>query len=465
MKKARVVPLLGFIIILSGWWFISSGSRAQPSEGVVDVWATWGDDSSQLQEFFDRFSQSSSIPVKVTSRIAGDELLKSLVSAEPPDLVILSSSDLVGAYNDRGLVESLDDWIASTGIALDDIYPAPQAQCTGPEGMQLCLPWGNDVDALFWNKDLFQAAGLDPERPPQTMEEMVEYAERLTVRDGEGKLRQVGFIPDFARTHTELYVRMFGGTLLGDGREELQVDSQPVLDALAWQRQFVADHSPEELENFVSAFTPYLTSRHALYAGKRMSCPQCHRVSPIQNGKTPDVGFLEGRIAMMIAGQWQARLNALSHEGAGMNYGVAPVPPPAGYSDRANTSVVQGPVVFIPRGSVDKEIAADLLAWMMSPEIVAEEALATASLPASRTAAQDPRFDQVPFFEIFMDLLAHPNARQAITTPLNQELNEALGQVEEKVLRGGGDPVLLLTEAQAELASDLEGASSHQGGP
>jgi multiple sugar transport system substrate-binding protein len=465
MKKAGVVSLLGFVIILSSWWFISSGSQAQPSEGVVDVWATWGDDSSQLQALFDRFSQSSSIPVKVTTQVGSDELLQSLESAEPPDLVILSSSDLIGAYNDRGLVDPLGHWIASTGIALDDIYPAPRAQCTGPEGRQLCLPWGCDVDALFWNKNLFRAAGLDPERPPQTMEEMVEYAARLTVRDKEGELEQVGFIPDFARPHTELYVRMFGGTLWDDGSARLQVDSQPVLDALAWQRQFVVDHGPEELENFVSAFTPYWTSRHAPYAGERISCPQCHRASPIQNGKTPDTGFGQGRIAMMIAGQWQAGLEGLSQDGGKVDYGVAPVPPPAGYPERANTAVVQGPVVFIPAGSVDKEMAADLLAWMMSPEIVAEEALATASLPASRTAAEDPRFDQVPFFAVFMDLLAGPNARPAITTPVNQELNEALSQVEEKLLRGGGEPVLLLREAQAGLAPGLEETTSYEGKP
>jgi len=465
MKKVGIVLLLGVIIILSGWWFISGGSVAQSSEGVVDVWVTWGDDNNQLQALFDQFNQSSGIPVNVTTRAVSEELVEALEGTEPPDLVILSSGDLIGAYNGQGLVEPLDRWIASTGIDLDDIYPVPQARCMGPDGAQICPPWGCDVDALFWNKDLFQAAGLDPERPPQTMEAMVEYANRLTVRDGDGELKQVGFIPDFARPHTELYVRMFGGTLLGDGGAKLQVDSQPVLDAMTWQMQFASDHSPEELQNFVSAFTPYLTSRHALYAGKRMSCPQCHRVSPIQNGKTPDIGFQEGRIAMMIAGQWQADLNALSHEGAGMNYGVAPVPPPAAHLERANTSVVQGPVVFMPAGAMDKEIAADVLAWMMSPGIVAEEALATSSLPASRTAAQDQRFDQVPFFEVFMDLLAHPNARPAATTPINQELNEALGQVQEKLLRHGGDPVLLLTEAQAELASELEEALSHEGRP
>ena len=78
------------------------------------------------------------------------------------------------------LVEPLDPWIQAAGIDLDDFYPASLAQCETPDGMTLCLPWGCDVYALFWNKDLFKAAGLDPERPPQTMEELVEYADKLT---------------------------------------------------------------------------------------------------------------------------------------------------------------------------------------------------------------------------------------------------------------------------------------------
>ena len=465
MKKIGTVLLLGIVLILVGWWFISGGLQARPSEGIIDVWATWGDDSDQLQALLGRFSRASGIPVKVESRTGSDDLLEALDGTEPPDLVILSSSDLIGVFNSQGLVEPLDRWIEATGIDLDDIFPAPLGQCEGRDDAHLCLPWGADIDALFWNKDLFQAAGLDPERPPQTMEEMVEYADRLTVRDVDGKLSQVGFIPDFPQSHTELYVRRFGGTLYSDGGAGLTVNGQPVIDALDWQMQFYDIYGPEELEDFVSSFTPYMTSRHNLCAGRRMSCQQCHRSSPIQNGKTPDVGFIQGRIAMMIDGQWQATLNARSQGGSRVNYGVAPVPPPAARPEQANTAVVHGSVVFIPAGALDKEMAADLLAWMMSPEIVAEESHATSSLPTSRMAAQDPRFDRIPSFEVFMALLAHPNAKPAVTTPINQQLNEALARVEEDLLSRRGDPVLLLTEIQAELAHELEEASSHQGRP
>jgi ABC-type glycerol-3-phosphate transport system substrate-binding protein len=72
--------------------------------------------------------------------------------------------------------------------------------------------------------------------------------------------------------------------------------------------------------------------------------------------------------------------------------------------------------VIIPARAVDKEAAVHLLAWMTSPEIVAEAAHTNSFLPTSQKAAQDPRFQQNPDL-MFMDLLAHPNAWPAITTP------------------------------------------------
>ncbi len=456
MRKKGAVLLFGFIVILSGWWVASRGSLAQPEEGVIDVWATWGDDPEQLQSLFDRYSQSDGVPVRVTTRVRSDDLLEALAGTEPPDMVILSSGDLLESYNQQGLVEPLDRWIEATGVDLADIYPAPLEQCRGLAGAYLCLPWGCDIDALFWNKDLFEAAGLDPERPPQTMEEMIEYANKLTLRNEDGALDQVGFIPDFSRSHADLYVRMFGGAFYGDGGAELTINSQPVIDALNWQMQFYNSYAPDDLKDFISSFTPHRTSRHPVYAGRRLDCQQCHHSSSNRNKRTPDIGFHQGRIAMMVAGEWQVSPRALSREEPQVNYGVAPFPPPATHRERASTSVVQGPVVFIAAGAMDRDAAANLLAWMMSPEIVAEAAHANSLLPTSRTAAQDPRFQQSPGFGVFMDLLAHPNAKHTVTTPISLELNEALGQVEADLLQGGGDAVPLLNEVQAEFAPKLK---------
>jgi ABC-type glycerol-3-phosphate transport system substrate-binding protein len=256
---------------------------------------------------------------------------------------------------------------------------------------------------------------------------------------------------------------MFGGALYGGGGAELTAHSQPVIDALNWQGQFHNQHGGEDLEEFISSFTPYLTSRHARYAGKRLDCQQCHRSSPIQNGKTPEAGFLQGRIAMMLGGQWMVGLNGLSGAESLVNHGLAPFPPPAAHPERASSSVVQGPVVIMPAGAMDKEEAAELLAWMMSPQILAEAAYGNAMLPIGRTAAQDPRFREMSGFQVFVDLMDDANAAHTVTTPISPELNEALGRVEAELLPQGGDPAPLLSEVQAQLAAKLKEALAYHG--
>jgi multiple sugar transport system substrate-binding protein len=465
MKKKGAILLLGLIVILSGWWVLYGGPQAQPSEGVIDVWVTWGDKAEQIQAFFDRYGPSSGMPIRVTTRVKDDELLEVLADPEPPDLVILSAGDPVAWYHEQGLVEPLEDWIDTAGIDLDDILPAAQAQCQGPDGATLCLPWGCDVDVLFWNKDLFAAAGLDPDRPPQTMEELVEYAGKLTSRDEEGELSQVGFIPGFPRSHTELYVRMFGGTFYKEGGVELALNSQPVVEALKWQAAFNSTYDAEALQDYVSSFTPYMASQHPIFAGRRMNCQHCHRSMPLQNKRTPDTGFFDGKVAMMVDGQWQTGAEARVNGKSRVAYGVAPFPPPAAHPERANTAVVRGPVVIIPAGAVDKEAAALLLAWMMSPEIGAEAANAFSFLPTSRTVLHDARFRQDPHMQVFADLVADPNAEPAVMTPIRPDLNEALGQVDAEVLQGGSDLAPLLKEVEAELTAKLRETSSDYSRP
>ena len=49
------------------------------------------------------------------------------------------------------------------------------------------VPLYADVSALFWNKDLFRKAGLDPEKPPTSLAEIREYADKITALGGDVK--------------------------------------------------------------------------------------------------------------------------------------------------------------------------------------------------------------------------------------------------------------------------------------
>src|SRR5205823_4634845 len=63
-------------------------------------------------------------------------------------------------------------------------------------GKTYALPWGADPNFAFvWNKALFREVGLDPERPPRTLDELRQYARKLTKIDAQGHIVRLGFVP------------------------------------------------------------------------------------------------------------------------------------------------------------------------------------------------------------------------------------------------------------------------------
>ncbi|MEZ4623007.1 MAG: ABC transporter substrate-binding protein [Caldilineaceae bacterium] len=410
----------------------AAGAAGSTEETVLQVWITWGDNPAQIQALFDQYGEANGIKVQVNAPVETDKVIAALAGNDPPDILVTGGPDNVGTWAREDLVAPLDDLISSSGIDMADIYAAPLSQCQY-QGKYFCLPWGTDTYALFWNKDLFEEAGLDPEQPPQTMEELVEMAKQLTIIADDGSLTQIGFVPDFSWSHLDLYTAMMGGWWYNEDGTEITFTSDAVVNALKWEQQFYcnSDYSTDEIQRFKSGFGDY---------------------------SSPDNGFYGGKIAMMVEGEWQPGPNFIQNYKPELYYDVAPFPYPQGNPERANTSVVSGSVVMIPSSAKNKEASADLLAWMMSPDVVAEEMVANFNLPSSAKAAEDPRFHENEKFEVFLNLMGEPNAVAPIVSPINGEVATALGQIEEEVLATCADPLPLLEAAQAELQPQLDAA-------
>jgi len=418
------------ILVIAAMLLTACGGK--PAEAkVLRVWIQWGDNPQQIQTLFDKYTAETGIKVEVTAPLEEDKILPALTGSEPPDVLVLSGGDLVKSYAKEGLVVELSDIIKTGGIDLNDFFEAPLDQCRYGEQI-LCLPWGTDMYALFWNKDMFEAAGLDPETPPATMEELAEFADKLTVRDADGNLTQLGFLPDQGWGHDDLYVRMFGGFWYSDDGKQLTANSQAMIDSLLWQQQFYTKYNADDVLALSSGWgDAYMSADYPFYTGK---------------------------LAMYVDGEWMTGPNFISAFKPEASYGVAPFPPPADHPERANTAVVQGTVAVIPAGAKDKDASAKLLAWMMSPAIVAEEFCFNANLPTSKKAAEDKCFTENPKFKVFTDLMASPNATYIITTPISLELSAAYGLVFEQVVHTGADPKPLLDELQAEFEPKLQEA-------
>lgn len=106
-----------------------------------------------------------------------------------PDFAILGNSELYSMLSLDAIIP-LDDLIAADEDGqeyIDDFWPA-FLQNSYYDGHIYSIPFQRSTIIMYYNKDAFRAAGLDPETPPTTWEELAEYAQKLTVRDENGNV-------------------------------------------------------------------------------------------------------------------------------------------------------------------------------------------------------------------------------------------------------------------------------------
>ncbi len=113
-----------------------------------------------------------------------EKLPAAIASKTAPALIIRGNFD-TATYTDNGILTPLDDFFEQTGADASNFSDA-SLQALQYQKVQMMIPMQVHSTFLYWNKDLFEAAGLDPETPPATWEEAAEYA--LKISDPSRKL-------------------------------------------------------------------------------------------------------------------------------------------------------------------------------------------------------------------------------------------------------------------------------------
>src|SRR5436309_9327829 len=118
--------------------------------------------------------------------------LTAVKSGEPPVTSILLSTDTYTLIDEDSIVP-FDELVKTPEDQawLKSFHPAfMENSQTG--GKTWGIPFQRSTIVLYYNKEAFKEAGLDPNRPPANWKEQVEYAQKLTKRDASGKVTQWG---------------------------------------------------------------------------------------------------------------------------------------------------------------------------------------------------------------------------------------------------------------------------------
>lgn len=261
------------------------------------------------------------------------KFMTALAAGKTPDLVFLDRFTLAG-WAARGALLPLDDYVANSTVNPADFYTAPRAECTF-DGRLYGIPYGTDARAFFWNKKLFRAAGLDPERPPRDWEELIVYAQRLTKYNVQGQAEQLGFAPILGNSWLYLYGWLNGARFLSEDGRRVLLDSPEVREALV-----------------------YIKRLYDALGGRR------DVVDPFERGYGRDATdpFLIGKLAMRIDGNWY--LNKLARLAPDFELGVAPPPAPSG---KPTTTWSGGFAWVIPTNSKHPDETWRLIEYLVSP--------------------------------------------------------------------------------------------------
>ncbi len=119
-----------------------------------------------------------------------EKLTTWFVSGVAPDVIQIGAEDLGYVVTNR-MALPLDGYLARWGQLSD--FPKPVIVDGQGGGHQYTVPYRIDQRTLVYRRDLFLQAGLDPERPPTTWDELVDAARRLTKADGQGRITLAGF--------------------------------------------------------------------------------------------------------------------------------------------------------------------------------------------------------------------------------------------------------------------------------
>lgn len=274
----------------------------------------------------------------------------------PPQLAILLSVDMFTMI-DEDIVLPWDAYLTEADQQdwIDGFYPSFMRNSqTG--GQTWGIPFQRSTPVLYWNKEAFAAAGLDPETPPASWEEMVEFGKTLTLRDDSGEVTQWGVRIPSSGFPSWLFTGLVASAgqdgLANDAGTEVYFDTPEVVDALEYLVALSAEHD---------IMAPGI----------------------LDWGATPRA-FMDGETAMAwttTGNLTNIRANAPFDVGVGML--------PAKVRPGAPTG---GGNFYLFKGSDDEQLeaAVDFVKWATAPEQAAEWSIATGYVaPRADTWASD----------------------------------------------------------------------------
>ena len=213
--------------------FALSGNTARkfPDRVPVYFWHTW---TAEWKTVVDRIvatynasqNRYEVIALSVPANTAISKFLSSVAGGAPPD-VIASWDPVIPKWAEGGIILPLDDMMTPAERERVTRAAYPIALKIGSyKGKVYGIVTGLDVYACYVRTDFAREAGLDPGRPPETLDELTAWGEKMDRYDNGGRLVRAGFLnPLSSVSGLAMFAPAFGGGLYDWDRGQLTLNT------------------------------------------------------------------------------------------------------------------------------------------------------------------------------------------------------------------------------------------------
>ena len=375
------------------YWGKWTGSNQEPEEAVI----------AAFQQKFPHITVEGldSSQVAGTGDLDREKFMTALAAGSPPETIKIDRFKM-GGHGAKRTTTLLDDLIKRDEVDVKKFYPATVEEVQyppGPGGKITALPWNTDDRALYYNKQHFIEAGLDPNKPPLTWEDAQEVGVKLTKKDG-GNLVRAGFVADGSGTNWNIgWQWAAGGQWLKPGADG-KVNRKAAFNdekARGWM-QYLKDN----MDRVLGGFAAYDAWRQRFGT----------------NEKGP--WFNDG-ISMGVYGSWG--IGEFKRFGPNIDYGIAPPPRPKGMEGTPVTWA-GGFALAIPAGITGDRLEAAwefLKYYCYGKDSQLLFGSRTGQMPALLEAAEDRAYKESdPHMPVFVDVMK--GARIRDVTPAGDEV-------------------------------------------
>jgi len=366
--------------------------QEQPTGGThepvtLDVWGFYTEHELQnFNEVVSRFEdQYPWITVNMVPGKQWNDIVRGINSGQAIDVAIDISPDNVAKYCSTGAWIDLNPTLQQAGINFDQTFPESVKSYTNYDGKQCALPMLNDAYGLYYNKDMFAAAGYTD--PPKTLSELADMAKKLTTYNPDGSIDVIGFDPlsNFYESANMYYGNPWGATWYDDQGKSTLASDAAWKTAFEWDKQLVDYYGYDNLVKFKASL-----------GGSDSEWNDQH-------------GFQVGRIAMMFDGEWRTVYDKAAMDK--LDYGTAPFPVADDKPDLYGSGLIGGTVVGIPRTSEHQSDA-----WLFvktlttDPTFLEDLAVKLGNVPTTNETLANTALADDPHFQTFLDISSNPNS-------------------------------------------------------